>query len=259
VPLPRISIITPSLNQAGFLERTIRSVLDQAYPDLEYIVVDGGSRDSSVEIIKKYSGRITRWVSEPDEGQSDAINKGLSWATGDVVAYINSDDFYLPGALEAAAAVMSDRSVRWCVGRCRYEHADGSLERLYVPTVPTMPRVTMIRETWYVPQASSFWRRDVFAEVGPLRDDLHYVFDLEFGLRCALRGIMPVLVDSELAVRYLHEEAKSATPFRFAEEYEPVAIQLERTYKRRGDATRDLVYRAFRRLRRLTHTAPSPA
>jgi glycosyltransferase involved in cell wall biosynthesis len=247
----RISVITPSLNQASYLERTIRSVLDQGYPDVEYIIVDGGSTDGSAEIVERYGDRIARWVSEPDDGQAHAINKGIGWATGDIIAYINSDDFYLPGALRTVSDVMADGRARWCAGRCRYEHSNGSLEQIYVPSPPTMPRLTMIRETWYVPQASSFWRRSVFEEVGNLRQDLHYVFDLEFGLRCALSGIEPLCITNELAVRYLHEDAKSASPDRFAAEYVAVGSELERDFVRRKDHATDVAYRALRRARRL--------
>ncbi len=250
MPLPRISVITPSLNQGAYLERTIRSVLDQGYPELEYIVVDGGSQDQSVSILERYSEQITRWVSEEDDGQANAINKGFSWATGDVVAYINSDDYYLPGALDRAGTAMRDPTVRWCVGHCRYEHADGALERLFVPTRPSMPRWTMIRETWYVPQASSFWRRDVIDELGGLRDDLHYVFDLEFGLRCALNGITPLPIEHETAVRYLHGEAKSASPASFTNEFIAVQRELEEEWIGAGDRIHDVAFRARRRLAR---------
>jgi glycosyltransferase involved in cell wall biosynthesis len=251
MPPPVISVVTPSLNQAAYLERTLRSVADQGYPHVEHIVVDGGSTDGSVEILQRWTDRLAGWVSEPDRGQSHAINKGVAWSTGEVVAYINSDDYYLPGAFAAAAATFVDRSPRWVAGRCRYEHTDGTLSELVVPTRPQMPRRTMIAETWYVPQASSFWRRDVFAEVGQLREDLQYVFDLEFGLRCALAGILPTVVEADISVRYLHDEAKSATPENFARETEAMVEELERLYAGPYDRLADFAFRARRRATRV--------
>src|SRR3954452_6175684 len=120
---PRLSIITPSFNQAAFLERTLRSVLDQGYEPLEYIVVDGGSTDGSVEIIKAHEDRLAWWVSEEDRGQTHALNKGLERATGEVVAYINSDDYYLPGAFDAGVAALERSDARWVAGACHFVDA----------------------------------------------------------------------------------------------------------------------------------------
>lgn len=227
--LPRLTIITPSYNQARYLERTLRSVFDQGYPDLEYIVMDGGSTDGSVEILSRYDDRLSHWVSRPDEGQSWAINRGVELATGDVIAYINSDDYYLPGAFEAALPYFEDESVRWVAGACEYREEDGTLETLWLPRQPTGPRPAWIRGPWYVPQASSFWRRDVFDEFGLLREDLDFVFDTEFCVRLALDGVFPVTFDRSLAVRYLHGEAKSADGPRFMEEWAGAARQLQQT------------------------------
>jgi glycosyltransferase involved in cell wall biosynthesis len=234
-----LTVITPSFNQAQYLERTLRSVLDQEYPDLEYIVMDGGSTDGSVDIIRRYDDRLSYWVSQPDEGQSWAINRGIERSTGEVVAYINSDDYYLPGSFDAALPLFEDPSVRWVAGGTEYRETDGTLETLWLPRQPSGSRARWIRSSWYVPQASSFWRRDVFEEFGLLRDDLNFVFDTEFGLRLALGGVRPRTFDRPLAVRYLHGEAKSAEVKRFKREYRKVAKDLrsrltprERTFDR---------------------------
>lgn len=223
----RFSIVTPSYQQAAFLERTLESVAAQGWPDVEHIVVDGGSTDGSAEILERWSSRLHWWVSEPDNGQSHAINKGLAHATGDIVAYINSDDFYLPGAFAAAAAVFErDPSARWVAGACRYEFPDGSLHTVWRPTLPVGPRGLWVRDTWYVPQTSSFWRRDVFEQLGVFRDDLHFTMDVEFGLRLALAGVLPRLVDAELAVRWEHDAAKSADLTRWQPEYAQLRTDL---------------------------------
>ena len=226
--LPRLTVITPSLNQAQYLERALRSVLDQGYPDLEYIVMDGGSTDGSVEILRRYDDRLSYWVSQPDEGQSWAINRAIERATGDVIAYINSDDYYLPGAFDAALPYFDDPSVRWVAGATEYWEEDGTLETILLPRHPEGWRVPWVHGPWYVAQASSFWRRDVFEEFGLLREDLRFVFDTEFGVRLALAGLLPLTFNRSLAVRYLHGEAKSATPAAFRREWSKVAKQLRR-------------------------------
>src|SRR5436190_573079 len=113
---PKLSIVTPSLNQGAFIERTIRSVLDQGYPNLEYVIVDGGSTDETVEIIRRYEDQLAWWVSEPDQGQTDAINKGIERTSGEIVAYINSDDYYLPGAFERAVEAFEGTDRSWIAG-----------------------------------------------------------------------------------------------------------------------------------------------
>jgi glycosyltransferase involved in cell wall biosynthesis len=206
---PRLTIITPSFNQAAFLERTLRSVLDQRYEDLEYLVVDGGSTDGSVEILERYEDRLAWWVSEPDSGQTEALNKALRRATGDVIAYINSDDHYLPGSFEAALDALSHTDARWVVGAARFVDEHGALMEVWRPKLPTTPRYRWVLDPVGWPQAASFWRRNVFEEFGLFREDMHYVFDTEFGLRLALAEALPAIVDRELAVRVVHPEAKS--------------------------------------------------
>jgi glycosyltransferase involved in cell wall biosynthesis len=206
---PKLTIVTPSLNQAAFLERTLRSVLDQAYENLEYMVVDGGSTDGSVEIIESYADRLAWWTSEPDKGQTDALNKGLRRATGEIVAYINSDDYYLPGAFDAAVDAFSRTDARWVVGAARFVDEHDNVNEVWNPELPATPRYRWVLDPVGWPQAASFWRRDLFEEFGLFREDFHYVFDTEFGLRLALAGVLPAIVDRELAVRVVHPEAKS--------------------------------------------------
>lgn len=230
----KISIITPSLNQGAYIERTLRSVLDQAYTELEYLVVDGGSDDGSAEIIERYADRLAWWVSEPDQGQTDALNKALSHATGDVIAYVNSDDYLLPGALDAVASAFARTNRRWVSGACRFENLDGTVDGVWRPFPPPGRRYTWLVHTWGVPQPSSFWRRELFAELGAFREDLHYVFDTEFMLRLAYAGELPELLpDTVLSVRMLHDDAKSADAGPFAREARRFPALLDRYLTRR--------------------------
>jgi glycosyltransferase involved in cell wall biosynthesis len=214
---PRLTIITPTLNQAGFIERTIRSVLDQEYENLEYLIVDGGSKDGTLEVIERYADRIAWWVSEPDEGQTDALNKGLARATGDVVAYINSDDYYLPGAFETAIRTLEEQpDAWWAAGAARFVDAVGRTTDVWHARRPGRHRHLWMLLPWSAPQPSSFWRKRAFDELGPFRRDMHYVFDTEFALRLAYAGHPPAIVPAELSVRVVHPEAKSwdLAPFR---------------------------------------------
>jgi glycosyltransferase involved in cell wall biosynthesis len=180
---PRVSIITPSYNQAQFIEETIRSVLLQNYSSLEYIVVDGGSTDGTVEILHRYGRRI-RWVSERDRGQTDAINKGLRMATGDVLAYLNSDDIYLPGGVLAIAEYLRQHPTTGLIyGDCKVVDESGG-ELGFLPRHPFSLRRTIERGE-FLPQQAVFWRREVMDKVGFLDDSLHYAMDYEYFIRIA--------------------------------------------------------------------------
>jgi hypothetical protein len=166
-----------------------------------------------------------------------------------VIAYINSDDYYLPGAFEAALPRFENPAVRWVAGATEYREMDGTLETYWSPSPPSGLRGRWVRNSWYVPQASSFWRRDVFDEFGLLREDLHFVFDTEFGLRVALGGVQPLTFDRPLAVRYLHDEAKSAERTRFDREYATKVAPQLRSRLAWWERALDLPFRAQYRIR----------
>jgi glycosyltransferase involved in cell wall biosynthesis len=204
--LPRITIVTPSFNQAQFLERTIRSVLDQEYPRLEYLIMDGGSTDGSVEIIRRYAGRLTYWTSGPDGGQAAAINAGWRMAHGEVLAWLNSDDFYLPGALSAVGHAFAEHPDAPLVyGQTRLVDADG----LPLGTVGSAYRPQLLMYSHQlIPQPSSFFRRSAIDAVGLLDESLHYSMDLDLLLR--LSGIArPLMLQQTLAEATVHSEAKT--------------------------------------------------
>ena len=182
---PKITVVTPSFNQGQFLERAIRSVLAQNYPNLEYFVFDAGSTDSTVAILKKYSKRLSFWTSESDRGQSDAICKGWNMATGDVLAWLNTDDFYYPGALHEIGKVFgADPNIKMVCGSVALVDEQERKLRVKRPA-PVAPEILLPRAN--IPaQAGTFIRRDIFARLGGPRLDLHYVMDWELWLRVGL-------------------------------------------------------------------------
>ena len=179
-PWPRVSIITPSYNQAQFIEETIRSVLLQGYPNLEYIIMDGGSTDNSVEIIKRYAPWLTYWVSEPDRGQSHAINKGWRRATGEILAWLNSDDMYCPGAVSRVVeAYFANRAAVVFYGDCHAISRAG--EHLYTRKMQEYASQMLCGR--FPAQPSAFFLCTVLDEVGFVDEGLHYAMDGDFFLR----------------------------------------------------------------------------
>lgn len=202
---PRITVVTPSFNQGTFVEQTIRSVLMQGYPNLEYIVIDGGSTDQSVEIIKKYENYLGYWESAQDRGQVHAIHKGFERATGDILCWLNSDDWYLPGSLFAVAAQFQQRKIDFLHGGCllRFEKTPA----YYFAQMPQMLRAICndLAAFDFIDQPSSFWSRRVWEQVGPLDESLNYAFDWDFFIRLSQK--FPLQCSEGVYSVYRHHDA----------------------------------------------------
>jgi glycosyltransferase involved in cell wall biosynthesis len=202
----RISIITPSFQQAPFLDWTIQSVLRQNYPALEYMVIDGGSTDGSIDVIRSHAARLAWWCSERDGGQTQALNKGFRRCTGEIVGYINSDDMLLPGSLRAVADAFRDDSVEAICGWGIMMSTEGRVRRRWVFPAPT---ASILRSQSVLMQPSVFWRRTVFDRVGFFDESFRLCMDQEFFARMAARGIVPRLVRKYLSAYRKHANTKT--------------------------------------------------
>jgi glycosyltransferase involved in cell wall biosynthesis len=203
--LPLVSIVTPSFNQGRFIRATIESVLSQNYPNVEYMIIDAGSTDETVDIIKSYNNQFL-WVSEPDRGQAHAINKGWSRSSGEILAWLNSDDIYLPGAIAKAVAHFVDCPETGIVyGEGNYIDEYGQ----FIAPYPTEPFSSdRLFETCFICQPASFIRRSVLENVGYLDESLHYCMDYDLWIRAARRHQLRYL-NEPLANLRLYRGAKS--------------------------------------------------
>lgn len=208
---PKFTVVTPSFNQGSYIEKTIDSVLSQNYPNLEFIIIDGGSKDNTVEVIKKYERHLSYWVSEPDSGQSDAINKGMARATGEYLTWLNSDDWYLPDALNSMSQILSAApSAGLVAGAGRVVDMRG--KELYAKE----PTTEITIETLYgwlsggnFMQPSSAFRAEAWRAVGGLDESIHIAMDLDLWIRLAKAGYPVVTTRRMLSEALSHPDAKT--------------------------------------------------
>jgi glycosyltransferase involved in cell wall biosynthesis len=221
----RISVVTPSFNQREYLAQTLHSVLSQQGDfHLEHLVIDGQSTDGTVDLLRATDDPRLHWSSQRDTGQSDAINRGLCQATGDIVGWLNSDDLYTPGALNAVANAFADPQVQWVIGR--YQIIDGKGRIIRPLVVEYKNRFLrayayryLLREN-FIAQPSVFWRRTFGEQIGPLDESLHHAMDYDLWLRMG-KAADPIIIDRVVSQFRMHSQSKSGrlTRERFDEDY----------------------------------------
>ena len=214
INLPSITIVTPSLNQGCFIEETITSVLSQEYPNLEYIVTDGGSTDGTINILKKYSDRV-KWHSKKDNGQTHAINIGLRMAAGEIVGYLNADDILLPNSLlQIGESFAENVNTQWLTGRCRIIDEEGHTIRPLIALYKNLYLYTKsynaLLITNYISQPATFWRKDILSTQGFLDENLKYVMDYEYWLRI-WKTTPPAILHRELAGFRIQNNSKTTS------------------------------------------------
>jgi glycosyltransferase involved in cell wall biosynthesis len=236
--LPKITVVTPSFNQAAFLEETIRSVLCQRYPNLEYFILDGGSKDRSVDIIKKYEQQLAGWVSKKDKGQSDAIDRGFSMGSGEILCWINSDDVLFPGALKIVGEYFCENSsVDVLQGGIAYADEKGNFTKYYV--YPRHNRMFSDHGVIAFGQQSMFFRRATYEKIGGIRNDFHYLMDTDFVYRMIYGGVKFGTTRSMLGVFRWHGDMKSVN--RGGRKAQETALVLS-TYGKKRKQTRFFRY-----------------
>lgn len=228
---PKITIVTPSYGQAQYIEETLRSVLLQGYPNLEYIVMDGGSTDGTREILEKYGPWLTHWASEPDKGQSDAINKGMALATGDIFNWLNSDDYYQPGALFTVAQVFGQQKALCVTGHSR-KFGSGFTDAISRGT-NLYPQLEQTIGWARIDQPETFFAREAVQKMGPVDQRLHYCMDRDWWIKYLLHcGLERVVHIPDVLVNFrLHDQSKTVSlQERFEQERDTIFYQLALRY-----------------------------
>lgn len=251
--LPSVTIVTPSLNQGDFIEAAIQSVLSQNYPNLEYIVADGGSTDHTLAVLGKYSGQI-RWSSKKDKGQTEAINNGLRTANGEILAYLNTDDILLPGSLMEVGNVFArHKDAGWLTGRCRIIDETGNDIRqpiaLYKNLLLYSHSYPLLLMTNYISQPATFWRKSLLETCGPFDETLHYVMDYEYWLRL-WKVTPPIIMHKNLAAFRIQSASKTTSTAhldRYIDEEREIIARhsSSRFWRFLHDAHRVLMTRAY--------------
>ncbi len=211
--LPKITLITPSYNQGEFLEECITSVLSQDYPNLEYIIIDGGSTDHSLEIIKKYETKLSYWLSEPDRGQSDAINKGLRVATGDIINWLNADDFYPPQTLHKVAHLFQETQALCVCGSCQVFEDPHKPRHITQGTDIYPENLAKTIGQARTDQPATFYHKTAIAQMGELDIHLHYLMDRDWWVKFLLHfGLERVIKTPDILANFrLHPRSKTVS------------------------------------------------
>ncbi len=229
----RISIITPSYNQAAYLEKTIQSIISQGYTELEYILIDGGSNDGSLEIIKKYESHFAYWISEKDEGQSHAINKGFEKATGDIITWINSDDQLTPNTLHRIAAEFEKDTTKeiFVVHGKTILFGENMADKEFGASKTDFLERSLAGLPF--PQPSSFFRKEVIEKYGNLKREFHFGMDYEFFVSVFLNE-KSVYLDEVFSKYLYHTESKGLTQQSgFAKDYAKVFSKVLRSFRKK--------------------------